>query len=243
MSIFVRRMMTVVGCLGMAFVGMGCNSGVETIDNPFDAVQLNRQAQIYVQNGEFAKAEALLRQSLDNNYENPVSHYWLGQALEGQGRVENAIYAYRLAVRFGPSVELYHMALIMTLEHDGQQEESFKAAQAFLAYVKFPMRDYLRFAEEFRKQQMVDHELLVYITAADVLPTDAQPCVAAADIYKAAGDKDHEIEWLTRAVKADPFYPGLSKRLAGHKLRLDITPPAPAPPSPSEKRLKELEID
>jgi len=233
---------SMAGGLGMCLAVVGCGTGIGTFGNSFEAVNLNRTAQVHFEYGEYGQAEEALRRSLEADFENPVSHYWLGRVFAARGQRDKAIYEYRLAVRFGPALEIAQLALIEALEQAGQHTESLDAAETYLTQRVMPWRWYRRLAETFRQAGMKDHMVLAYETAGKAYPRNAEPFLALADYYREQGNKDEEIKWLTRAARADPLYPGLARRLGENNLRLEIPRREAPPPRPSEERLRELEL-
>ena len=210
--------------------------------NTLDAVRLNRQAQVYFNHNDYDNAEQLLQRSLDVDFENPASHYWLGRCYQVKGDQAKAIRQYRLAARFAPSMELAQMALIMALQRTGQAEESLQATDEYLSHKEAPVADFLRLAGDFGAQDMPRHLVLASKAAAKAEPHNPQPLLFLADHYFEKNDTDQALGYLVKAFKVDPVYPGLARRLGEHGLRIDIPEPTffPPPRSKVEQEIFEL---
>ena len=207
-----------------------------------DAVRLNRQSQVYIKHNQFEKARDLLIMSFEVDFENAASHYWLAQCYEALGEESKVIWEYELAVRFDPSMELAQMSYIKALYRSGDIEKSKKATEFFLEHKEGVIRDFIRLAENFLSEKMDAHALLCYYAAARAEPRSPLPFVLLADYYKETGDQEKEIENLILAVKIDPVYPDLAKRLGQYDIRLEIPQPTVFPqPSALEKELFDLD--
>jgi len=207
-----------------AIIGLGgCAPSV------FDGVRLNRKAQVYISHGQYSHAEKLLQESLNADYENSASHYWLGQCFEARQEMEKAIYEYRLAVRFNPAMNLAQMTLIMALEDVGKHAESLEAASVYLSHKKGAARDCINLAEIFSKHGLPAHTILAYEQAQKVEPNNAKPSMALAEYCFLLNNKDRAIKALIKAFEIDPVYPGLAKQLGELGLRVTIPEPQSMP--------------
>ncbi|MBN2210675.1 MAG: tetratricopeptide repeat protein [Sedimentisphaerales bacterium] len=237
-----RQFLIITGVAALVVIITGCDPGISTAGNSFDAVNYNRRAQVFFNNGDLTNAKEELRLSLDADYENPVSHYYLGKCFQAENNLEKAVYEYRLAVRFAPSMELAQTALIETLEIADQHEESLDCLKNWLNHAMMELLEYQRIGAYFNEANMSDHAVLTWEAAVKAYPHNAEPCLSLADFYRDRNMKSKEIEWLTRAARANPFHPGLARRLGENNLRLNIPEPQKPEPTPSEKRLRELEL-
>jgi len=225
----------------LLLVGVGIFSGCGA-NNPINAVRLNRQAQIYIDYGQYDRAIELLKASLDADFENSASHYWLGHCYEVQGNLTKTIQEYELSVRFDPSLDLAQLALIDTLEAMGRHEESIEAAKSYLHHRGGPAINLSNLANDFAQKQKDEHALLAYQRAQEVEPANAEPTIKLADYYFAKGDEEKGVKTLEAAFMIDPYYPGLARRLGGYNRRVDIPEPRGLPETtPLEKALRKLE--
>lgn len=230
-----RYSIVIVGFLALMSV-TGCKS-----TNPLEAVRLNRQAQVYYREGYFDQAMTLLQKSVDYDYENPASHYWLGQCYEQKNNITKAIFEYEMAVRFSPTMELAQMALVTALHRQGRIEESIQAAKVFCKS-KFGLAcDIIAIAKQFAEKGMDQQAILAYERAQEVEPNNAVPSVALADFYLDKGQSKLEISSLTKAFTIDPHYPGLARRLGerGYRVKIPETK-LTKPPSRMDYELSEM---
>lgn len=231
------------------FLLAGCQIGndkVDVVTRGIDAVQFSRQAQVYIEHGEYAQADELLAKAQASDYHNAGVHYWSGRSKEGQGQLTKAIYEYRLAVKFDPSLEIAQIALANALHVGGEEEASCEAVRTYLTYPNLPLRDYMALANNFFSMGLDNQALITLETATKMEPHRAQAFVAMADYFEKKGDREQYIDWLIKAGKAEPTYPGLSKRLGKEGLRLQLPreiPPAPASQAtanPTESKIRDL---
>ncbi len=206
------------------------------------AVQLNQRAQLYYDHQRYDEAEQFLVESLEIDYENSASHYLLGKIFALRGKTEKAIYEYSLAVRFSPTMELAQMAYIMALYKDGQVERSVEAAGTYLQYKGGLASDMVRQAENFAEMEMHPHAVVAYKRAQQLEPTNVEPTIQLANYYGRRGERDMEIASLTEALMADPYYPGVARRLGELGQKVDLPDPVLYESRPGVNReLSEIE--
>jgi tetratricopeptide (TPR) repeat protein len=219
------------GIVIVGFLVLMCVTGCKST-NPLEAVRLNRQAQVYYREGFIDQATTLLQQSVDHDYENPASHYWLGQCYEQKNNAEKAIFEYEIAVRFSPSMELAQLALISALHRQGRIDESVQATKVFCKNKYGLACDIITIADDFAAKGMDNQAVLVFNRAQEVEPDNAAPSVALADFYKSKGQIEMEKNIVTKAVVIDPGYPNLMRRAGELGLRVDVPEPPLIKPPP-----------
>lgn len=223
--------------LATALVGLiGCGA-----TNPIDAVNLNRQAQVYIKYARYDQARELLQSSLDADFENPASHYWLGHCYEVSGETDKAIEEYELAVRFGPTMEKAHIALISLLHTAGLLDQSIQATKVYLRHKGPPACNLTITALEFADKGMDHQAILTYQRAQEVEPKNPVPSIKLAEYYFDRDQQEKGIDGLVAAFMIDPLYPGLARRLGEHGRRVDIPEPPMLPqPTPLQRELRSL---
>ena len=209
------------GIVIVGFLVLMCVTGCKST-NPLEAVRLNQQAQIYYREGYIDQAMSLLQKSVEYDYENSSSHYWLGQCYEQKNNAVKAIFEYEVAVRFSPSMELAQMALISALYRQDRIDESVQAAKVFCKNRYGLACDIINIAKDFAEKGMDHQAVLLYKRAQEVEPDNAVPSIALADFYKAKGQSKMEVSSLTEAFMIDPYYPDLAYRLGVLGQRVDI---------------------
>lgn len=221
--------------LGLA----GCGTGAT---NPIKAVNLNRQAQVYFKYAQYDRAQELLQASLDADFENSPSHYWLGQCYEIEGNATKAVREYELAIRFDPSLDMAQLALINLLHNTGQKDHSIQATKVFLRHKGLPACNLTLTAENFALKGMDHQAVLTHQRAQDVEPKNPIPSIKLADYYFTKGLEELGRDSLKQAIVIDPFFPGLARLAGEHDLRIDIPEPRMLPkPRPIDRELQDLE--
>jgi tetratricopeptide (TPR) repeat protein len=219
---FVMKLLTSISLVLVALILLltGCNATYT-----LKASQLTQQGQIYFQFAEYDQARQMFKDSLDIDFENSATHYWLGQTYQKKADPHNAIEEYRLAVRFDPALEVAQVALITTLHQVGKLDESIIAARSFLKYKTGWAGNLVLVGRDFVQKGMAHQAVLTYQRAQELEPDNPTPSIALADYYLAQGDMEKERETIMVAVAIEPFYPGLARR-AG-QLGIKIEAPRP----------------
>lgn len=189
--------------------------------NDLEAVRLNRQAQRHLADGQADQAQHLLYMSLDCDFENAVSHYYLGRCFELEDRPEKAAYEYRLAIRFAPGMQQAHQALISVLAEHGADAESIDATRAFLELGLESTATLLDIADDFFSHQLDQQAVMILHKAAEQSPDNAAPWIALADYHARLSHHQQERQCLLKAKAADPYHPGLPGRLGEMGIRID----------------------
>ena len=207
-----------------------------------DSVKLNRKAQIYIKHGQYDNAIPLLKESLNINYENPGSHYYLAESYAAQGDHRNALWHYELAVQFDPSYEQAQLAIIRELHRVGRTEDSIEAARMFLEHKGAISSYFTRLETTFLAEKMIQHAVLAAEAAVKADPSDPTPYITIAQHYYDNGNNENGDEFLVRAFRTKPTWPGLAEMLGKHGMRVEIPKPTfLTKPSPAEQEISNLE--
>ncbi|MCP4710886.1 MAG: tetratricopeptide repeat protein, partial [Planctomycetes bacterium] len=134
--------------VGIGLFLAGCNSAGSSVYK-LKATNLNQKGQVYFNYGQYNEAIVSYQESLDIDFENSATHYWLGRAYQETADPQKAIEEYRLAVRFTPSLEVSQVALITTLHDVGQLDESIIATKDFVKYRTGQANDMIRIGQHF----------------------------------------------------------------------------------------------
>ncbi len=191
-----------------------------------EAVDMNRQAQVYMKYGQYEKARDLLEQSLDYDFENAASHYWLAVCYEnlgGSAAIQKAVWNYEQAVSFEPTLHLAQHGYIKALYRQDKQDKSLQATRSYMkAFVAESARDYKPTINSFLEAGMVEHALIVVEKAHEVDPHNDMPYLLLARYYRDRDNKDKEVQYLTEAFKADPYNVETARRLGtlGHVVNI-----------------------
>ena len=187
------------------------------------AISLNRDASAHLEVNEVPEAEALLQQSLDLNFEIPETHLILGQCFKQQGRYEKAIHEYRLAVKFQPSFVPAQIALIKTLNEDGQTIASTVQAKNFLAFKTDSVQGLIDIGDDFAEFKLHEQAIIAYKQAQKIQPQLADATVALGDYYFSIGQNEAGVQCYKEAFNINPIFPGLSRKLGEQGMKVDFT--------------------
>ena len=218
-------MKALLSVLGVVLPAAGMFLGGCSSTYTIKAARLTSQGQIYFQYQEYDQALKVLKESADIDFENPATHYWLGQTYQKKANPHTAIEEYRLAVRFEPALEVAQAALITTLHQVGELDESIAATRSFLKYKAGRAGELVLLGKNFAQNGLEHQALMTFQRAQELEPDNPVPSIALADFYLAQGDTEKERENIMVAVAIGPFYPGLARR-AG---QLGIKVEAPRP--------------
>ncbi len=229
----ILRFLAVVGFSLCLLTSQGCG--------PIDASAINQKAQIYINHQRYSAAEELLKQSLDANYENSASHYWLGYVYEKQSLIAKSLYEYGIAVKYEPNLDIAQRALIKGLHRNNQIDQSVEAARLMLKYRDKRADYFMNIGRDFISSQMETQAVLAYQAGAKAEPDNALPYLELADYFYQKPDNQTADEYLIKAFKAQPTYPGLARRLGKRGLKITMPePPMITPPTELEKEISEL---
>lgn len=215
------RVVSAVLILAMVLVIPGCFT--------VDAVSMNRQAQVYMKYGQYEKARDLLERSLEYNFENAASHYWLAVCYENLGGMEarqKAAWNYQQAVSFDPTLEVAQIGYMKALYRNGQEEKSLEATRNYMQVKEVEAaREYIPLIQGLLEEDMVENAIIVVEKASEMDPQNARPYLAMANYYKSQQDKDSEVHYLIKAFKADPYDPMIARRLGQYNQKITIPQP------------------
>jgi type IV pilus assembly protein PilF len=207
-------------------------------------VRLNQRAQVYMDHGQYDRAEKLLRKALDADHENPASHYWLGKTYEAMGNTEKAIYQYDLAIRFAPAMDAAQLALVEIYHKDRQEEQSLQTTNRYLRHKNDTADNIIIIARHFSDQGMDGQAVLAFKQAQEKEPYSEIPSLELAKYYRAKGQPDLEANALMRAAEINPTNADTARLLGTHGIRVSVPRPltVPRPPTAVERDLRDLEL-
>jgi tetratricopeptide (TPR) repeat protein len=141
------------------------------------------QAEADIQKSDFASAEPLLKKALEKDPNNYLAWFDLGFALNGLGRKDESIAAYRKSVAAKPDVfeSNLNLGLMLARSNDPGAEEFLRAATALKPtdhVEEGQARAWLALAHLVESKKP-DDALQDYRKAADLIPKDAEPHLSA----------------------------------------------------------------
>lgn len=207
-------------------------------------VRLNQRAQVFMDHGQYDRAEKLLFKALDADHENPASHYWLGKTYEAMGNSEKAIYQYDLAVRFAPAMDAAQLALVEVYHQNQQEEQSLQTTNRYLRHKSDTADNIIIIARHFAEQGMDGHAVLAFKQAQNTEPHSDIPSMELAKFYRVKGKDDLEANALMRASEINPNNTISARRLGELGIQITVPRPQTRPPAPLpvEKALRDLEL-
>ena len=90
---------------------------------------LSNLAAIYLLNGQYKKSELFARKALKIKSDHAKAHHCLGNALRKQGKHDEAIKAFKLAIQFDPGLAQAHNNLGITQRSKGQVKSAIESFQ------------------------------------------------------------------------------------------------------------------
>ncbi len=84
-------------------------------------------ASLYIEKGELARAEEMLKEILAENPEHILSYYYLGRVYSEQNRMKEAVTIYQKSVEIDPRFSLGWRALGLIYEYSGKTDEAVTA--------------------------------------------------------------------------------------------------------------------
>ena len=141
------------------------------------------QAEADIQKNDFASAEPLLKRALEKDPNNYLAWFDLGFALNGLGRKDESIAAYRKSVAAKPDVfeSNLNLGLMLARVSDPGAEEFLRAATALKPtdhVEEGQARAWLALAHLLESKKP-DDALQDYHKAAELIPKDAEPHLSA----------------------------------------------------------------
>ncbi len=146
------------------------------------------QAEDAIQKNDFAGAETLLKKAIDKDPRNYQAWFDLGFALNGLGRVEESIHAYRQSVAAKPDVFESNLNLgLMLVRFNSPEAERFLRAATTLKPTAHPeeglARAWLTLAHLLENTRPED-ALQAYRKASELTPKDPEPHLSAGLLHE-----------------------------------------------------------
>jgi tetratricopeptide (TPR) repeat protein len=166
------------------------------------------------QSGYWKNSIELFNHTLQVTKNNDLAHYNLADALNKQGKVEEAIVHYREAITINPYHDSAHCNLGVTLAAEGKTEE---AITHYLAAIKINPLQYaahsnlgIALAAEGKTEEAIAH----YLTAIKINPDYADAHYNLANLLLKQGKIDQAIGHYLEAVKINPDHDNAHYNLA-----------------------------
>ena len=177
------------------------------------------------------KREALLKK-IDNKFEDPESHYELGQLYQADGMWSQAEYCYNTTLSFDPVHRDAQAALVKVLRDGGSTAKSESTADVFINQVVASAEGSLRLGLAFQKQGLDDYALKCYKQALQSAPDSARINRQIGYYYLSKGDKAQAKEYLARSFQLNAQQPDVAGELG--KMGVAVRIPRKSQTSPEK---------
>ncbi|MBN2019091.1 MAG: tetratricopeptide repeat protein [Sedimentisphaerales bacterium] len=175
------------------------------------------------------KAE-LLRQ-LDKKWENPVTHYELGQLYHAEGDWSKADWYYDQAIGFNPAYRDAQAAKVKMQLDKGDKSKSEYLASMFMTQVVSAPEQLMLLGEAFEKQGLDSYALKCYRDALKAQPDSYKINRQLAYYYLHKNDNEQAKEYFIRSFNMNSNQPDVANELG--KLGVAVRSPEPGT-SPSK---------
>jgi tetratricopeptide (TPR) repeat protein len=172
------------------------------------------------------KAE-LLRQ-LDQKWENPATHFELGQLYHASGDWVNAERHYNYALGFDPAYRDAQAAIVKLQLDKGDKSRAEWAANTYMTQVASFPEQLLTLGAAFEKQGLYDYALRCYQDALKSAPDSYKVNRQIGYYYLNRNKKDLAKEYFIRSFELNPGQPDVAGELGRLGVAVRI-PEAPAP--------------
>ena len=211
---------------------VGCEGGqMPTFKMPFSKDKLE---QVNVSPAEERKADLLIR--LDKKFENPATHYELGQLYQDDGLWTRAEYHYNVALSFKPGYRKAQAAMVKTLLQAGSTAKGELSADIYINQASGSATESLKLALAFQKQALDDYALACYQQALRLAPNSPNINRQIGYYYLSKNQKQQAQDYLTRSFQLNPNQPDV----AGELGRLGVAVRIPRKTTKNTKKLDKM---
>ncbi|MBN1796675.1 MAG: hypothetical protein JW804_08380 [Sedimentisphaerales bacterium] len=197
--------LTVVLCL---IVLPGCN-GYKT----------NKSQEISQTPTEYEKQE--LMKQIDRDFEEPESHYKLGQLYQNEGLWAQAQYEYNTALSFDPAHRGAQAATIYVLQTMGDKVKADMTADLYISQTSGSAEESLKLALAFQKEKLDELAMRTYTQALRLAPNSAKINRQIGYYYLSKGDKVNARQYLYTSFQLNRNQPQVAGELG--RLGVDVT--------------------
>lgn len=179
------------------------------------------------------KKAKLLRQ-IDRKFENPQTHFELGQLYQADGMWARAENEYKTALNFDPAHRKAQAARVKVLFNLSDNAKAELLADEYMSQASNLAAGSLKLALAFQEQQLDEYALACYQQALRLAPSSAKINRRIGYYYLSKNNKVLAEVYLRRSFDLDPMQPDV----AGELGRLDVEIRIPRK---TQKRTKKLD--
>lgn len=146
----------------------------------------------------------LFQRAIDVTAGNYIAHNALANSLQAKGRLDEAVFHYREAVRLEPNFAKAYHNLAVVLEEQGKNEEAIDAYRETLRISPGLAKTHYNLAYVFEKQGRMDDAVRHYTEAVRLKPDDAEARISLGVALLRQNKTDEAIFHLKKALQRLP---------------------------------------
>ena len=150
------------------------------------------------------KKKARLLKQIDRKFENPDTHFELGQLYQADGLWTRAEYHYNITLSFDPAHRAAQAAMVKVLLDSGDTAKAKLSAEIYTNQVSGSAAGSLQLALGFQRQQLDGYALTCYQQALQLAPNSAKINRQIGYYYLSKGDTVRAKDYLPRSFQLNP---------------------------------------
>ena len=180
--------------------------------------------------------KAKLLRRVDRKFENPETHFELGQLYQADGLWSQAEHQYNITLNFDPTHREAQAARVKVLLESRDTARAELLADEYMGQASISAGGSLRLALAFQKQALDEYALPCYRQALRLAPNSAKINRQIGYYYLSKNDKARAQDYLTRSFQLNPNQP----EVAGELGRLGTAVKIPRKTKKSTKKLDKI---
>ena len=210
-----RTELLVVGLLVCALLVNGC---IRSVTEEKAAVpRIDEIKEIPVE-----QRRASLLGRINRKFEDPDTHFQLGELYQAEGRWDEAEYHYDVALSFDPVYWPAQAARVKVLQASGEPAKAQLAAEIFMNQAAASAERLLQLGRAFQKQDLGKYALACYEHALRLEPKSAKITKQIGYYYLSKGDKARAEEYFRQSFNLDRLQPDVALELGKLEVTIEI---------------------
>jgi len=166
--------------------------------------------------------KAKLLKRIDRKFENPKTHFQLGQLYQADGLWAEAKYHYNIALRFDPVYWSAQAAMVKVLQESGDTAKAKLSAEIYMNQAAASAEKSLQLGLAFQEQGLDEYALACYQRALHLAPNSANINKHIGYHHLRKGDKTRAKQYLTRSFELNPMQPEVASELGRLGVKVEI---------------------